>query len=231
MKPTFQHTITDYRKHFLAFLDEYKVQRDFLLGFLVQHHQNVVENLTTKDDLTFADVKKRLIDMFPTIQGSSETALNTFQQIGNKKINKNKKTDKKSDIKDFTWCAKHNPGRSTSHTWNRCYRLKKHNEEKKKESKDAPKKEEVNVTVETPQVGSKSFYFDTVYTSHMTPYPERLQIYTTCSGLVESSSKQQMEIKGKGDIVVDCTLKDGSISTFRILDILLVPCLGKDLIS
>jgi hypothetical protein len=42
----------------------------------------------------------------------------------------------------------------------------------------------------------------------MTPFPERLQNFTTCSGLVESSSKQQMEIKGKGDIVMDCALKE-----------------------
>jgi hypothetical protein len=190
-----------------------------------------VDNLTTKEDLTFADVKKRLIDMSPTIQGTSETALNTVQQKGNKKNKKTKKTDNKSEAKDCTWCAKHNPGMSLGHTWNDCDRLKKHNEEKKKESKDAPKQGEAHVTTEKQQVRTTSFYFDTACTSHMTPFPQRLQNYTICSGFVESSSKQQMEIKGKGDIVMDCALKDGSISAFRIHDVLFVPSLGKALIS
>jgi hypothetical protein len=110
--------------------------------------------------------------MSPTIQGSSEIAFNTFQEKGNKKNKKTKKTDKKSDVKDCTWCAKHNPGKSTGHTWNDCYRLKKHNEEKKKESKDLPKKEEANVTTEKQQVRSISFYCDTACTLHMTLFPE-----------------------------------------------------------
>jgi hypothetical protein len=221
----------NYLKTFSAFLDEDKAQRDFLLGFLVKHHQNVVDNLTTKEDLTFAEVKQRLMDMSSNLEGSPETALNTTQNKGKQKNKKNKKTDKKTEVKDCTWCVKHNPGKSCGHSWNDCFCLKKHNEEKKKESKDVAKKEEANVTTENQQVRTKSFYFDTVCTSHMTPFPERFQNFKTCFGLVESSSKQQMEIKGKGDIVMDCVLRNGSVCTFRIHDVLYVPQLGKALIS
>ena len=58
-----------YHKNFAAFLDEDKAQRDFLLGFLIQHHQNVVDNLTTKDELSFAKVKQRLMDMSSNLEG------------------------------------------------------------------------------------------------------------------------------------------------------------------
>src|SRR5690606_10442549 len=47
-----------YRVAFSKFLDEDKAKRDFLLGFLVRHHKNVVDNLSTKDNLSFADVKQ-----------------------------------------------------------------------------------------------------------------------------------------------------------------------------
>jgi hypothetical protein len=85
---------------------------------------------------------------------------------------------------------------------------------------------EGNVTTNTQQVRTKSFYFDMACTSHMAPFPERLQNYTTCSGLVESSSKQYLQIKGKGDIRMDCVLKDGLVSKFCSRNVLYVLQLG-----
>jgi len=36
------------RKTFVAFLKEDKAQQDFVMGFLVKHHKNVINNFTTK---------------------------------------------------------------------------------------------------------------------------------------------------------------------------------------
>jgi len=47
-----------YRKTFATFLNEDKAKRHFLLGFLVKHHKNMIDNLTTKDSLSYADVKQ-----------------------------------------------------------------------------------------------------------------------------------------------------------------------------
>ena len=47
-----------YRKTFATFLNEDQAKRDFLLGFGVKHHKNVIDNLTTKDNLLYADVKE-----------------------------------------------------------------------------------------------------------------------------------------------------------------------------
>jgi hypothetical protein len=47
-------TTDTYRAIFAKFLAEDKAKRDFLLAFIVNHHQNVVDNLTTKDDLSYS---------------------------------------------------------------------------------------------------------------------------------------------------------------------------------
>jgi len=47
-----------YQKTFTTFLNEDKAKRDLLLGFLVKHHQNVIDNITMKDSLSYADVKQ-----------------------------------------------------------------------------------------------------------------------------------------------------------------------------
>jgi len=40
-----------------------------------------------------------------------------------------------------------------------------------------------------------------------------------------------MEIVGKGDVVIECVLRNGSVSSFCVCDVLHVPKLGHPLIS
>jgi len=93
--------------------------------------------------------------------------------------------------------------------------------------KEKEKNEEANITMET-KVRNKSFYFDSACTSHMTPCAGRLLNYTKCSGFVKSSC---MEIVANSNVVKECVLRDGSVSSFRVCDVLLVPMLGHPLIS
>jgi len=51
-----------YRNTFATFLIEDKAKRDVRLGFLVKHHKNVIDNLTTKDSFSYPDVKQQLMD-------------------------------------------------------------------------------------------------------------------------------------------------------------------------
>ncbi|KAI1005556.1 hypothetical protein K3495_g2661 [Podosphaera aphanis] len=58
-----ENSTDSYRQFFAKFLEEDKEKRDFLLGFLCQPLTNVVDNTTTKDDLTFSEVKQWLLNM------------------------------------------------------------------------------------------------------------------------------------------------------------------------
>jgi len=224
-----------YRKTFTTFLNADKAKRDFLLGFLVKHHKNVINNLTTKDSLSYADVKQRLIDI-DTSEIEDNFALFVSKPSGNEKKGKkptksgNTNNSSTSSSRTCTWCKKYNPGKSEGHTWNECFRLQKMNKEKK-EKEEKEKAEEANVTTEEQKVRNKSFYFDMACTSHMTPYAERLLNYSVCSGFVKSSSQQRMEIVRKGDVVMDCVLRDGSVSSFCVRGVLHVPDLAHPLIS
>jgi len=112
-----------YRKTLATFLHEDKAKTDFLLGFLVKHHKNVFDNLTTKDSLSYADVKQRLMDI-DTSDNDDNSALFVSKPWGNKKRGKksksgnNNSSSSSSTSKKCTWCAKHNPGKSEGHTWN-----------------------------------------------------------------------------------------------------------------
>jgi len=208
-----------YRKTFATFLNEDKAKRDSLLGFLVKHHKNVIDNLTTKDSLSYADVKQRLIDI-DSSETEDNSALVVSKPSGNKKKGKkpsksgNSNNSSPSSPKSCTCCQKHNPGKSEGHTWNEWFRLQTMNKEKK-EKEEADTAKEANVTTEQ-KVRNKSFNIDTACTSHMTPYAERLLNYSICGGLVRSSSLKSMEIVNKGDVVMDCVLRDGSVSSFCV---------------
>jgi len=204
------------------------------VGFLVKHHKNVINNLTTKDSLSYANVKQRLMDI-DTSEIEDNSALFLSTDPGNKKTGKKPSKSGNTNIsssssfpKTCTWCKKHNPGKCEGHTWNECFRLQKMNKEKKeKEEKDIA--EEANVTTEQ-KVRNKSFYIDTACTSHMNPYAERLLNYSVCGGFVISSSQKSMKIVGKGDVVMDCVPRDGSVSSFCVRGILHVPDLAHPLI-
>jgi len=182
----------------------------------------VIDNLTMIDSLSYADVKQRLMDI-DTSEIEDNSALFVSKPSGNKKKGKkptksgntNNSSSSSFSSKTCTWCKKHNPGKSEGHTWNECFRLQKMNKEKKeKDKKD--KAEEANVSTEDQKVRNKSFYFDTACTSHMTPYAGHLLNYLVCGEFVKSSSQKSMEIVGKGDVVMDCVLRDGSVSSFCV---------------
>jgi hypothetical protein len=132
------------------------------MGFLVKHHKNVIDNLTTKDSLSYAAVKQRLMDI-DTSESDDNTALYTSKPSGNKKkgkklIGKSSSDSSSPKSKTCTWCKKHNRGKSEGHTWNECFRLQKLNTEKKETEKE--KDEEANVTTEV-KVRNISIYFAT----------------------------------------------------------------------
>jgi len=100
----------------------------------------------------------------------------------------------------------------------------------KEEMEEKDKAEEANITTEN-KVRNKSFYIDMACTSHMIPLAERLLNYSKCPGFIESSSPKSREIVGKGDVIMDCVLRDGLVSSFCVLNVLHVPDVAHPLIS
>jgi len=120
----------EYRKTFAKFLNEDKAKRDFLLAFLVNTHQNIVHELCTRGNLTYVEVKQRLLD----IPGPSESNSQTARHRTKGKSKGKAATPSEPKSKICTWCAKHKPGRENGHVWNECFSLKKFKDsEKKKE--------------------------------------------------------------------------------------------------
>lgn len=216
-----------YRQTFAKFLQEDKAKRDFLLGFLVTHEKNVVDNLSTKDELSYAEVKQRLLDLdsVPS-DGPSHSAFAT----NDLKI----KTSSKSN-KFCTWCKKHHPAHQNGHTWSTCSKLKRYNDTHDslmKDQSDEPEMNETHAAVhESNKVSSPSFYLDTCASSHMCPNLGRFESLSLCTGSVKSSSGDIIPIKGKGNVVMDCLLGDGTVSSFRIHDVLYVPDVCRPLFS
>ena len=98
----------------------------------------------TKDSLTYADVKQRLMDI-DTSETSNDTALVASKLFSNhKKGQKAKKNGSSSSSffsKTCNWCKKHNRGRSERHTWNEFFQLPKMNEEKRDKEHSKEKKQ------------------------------------------------------------------------------------------
>ena len=124
-----------YWKIFATFLNEDKARRDFLLGFLVKLQNNVIDNHTTKDSLSYADFEQRLM-VIDISEIEENSALFVPKPLGSKK--KGKKPSKlgntnnsssSSSTKTCTWCKKHNPAKSEGHTWNECVLQQRQNKE------------------------------------------------------------------------------------------------------
>ena len=65
---------TSYRRTLASHYGNETFKRDQLLCFLSHHHENVIDNLTTKDSLTFADAKLRLLALDKSEGASSSSA-------------------------------------------------------------------------------------------------------------------------------------------------------------
>ena len=88
---------------------------------------NIVDNLQTKEKVTYEDVRAKLLDLSvnKAIAGNSKTAYriqkssDSLKTIG-------------TEEKDCTWCRKRKM-RSQGHTWNECRKLKAHNTKQREE--------------------------------------------------------------------------------------------------
>ncbi|TGZ76127.1 hypothetical protein EX30DRAFT_379944, partial [Ascodesmis nigricans] len=85
-------TRTDaYRKPMAQLLAFDEAKRDWLLAFLAPHQRNIVDNLTTKEGLSYQEVKQRLRDVDINTCGSQQSAFSAIQKNLKKKFTKSAK--------------------------------------------------------------------------------------------------------------------------------------------
>jgi hypothetical protein len=113
-----------------------EAKRDFLLVCFTESYNNVVETLSSKDHLTYQDVKEHILNL-PTNHRSLSGASSKNskpQHEANAVFSTNGKKDKKKKIgsssssksgsKECNWCRPQSPGTACSHIWTLCKELK-----------------------------------------------------------------------------------------------------------
>ena len=97
---------------------------------------NIVDNLQTKQDLTYDHVYQRLLNLkTPSAVSSADNKAYKSTDVKGKVKAPGRKPPLKgnSGSKECTWCMKHYGGvGAKGHTWNECHKLKAKNENKKK---------------------------------------------------------------------------------------------------
>lgn len=218
-------SIDSYRQEFSIFLGNDKAKRDFLLGMLSRHCKNVVDNLTTKDDLSFTDVKQRLLDCD---YESTNSALLTREapkpgkDKAQRKQGRNWRKPERAQkaVTEYKYCRKHYPTLPRNYLYTDCKHLK---EKRKPQARKELSVKQAHMNTDTIKVRKKSFFLDTCATSHMCPFLDRFINLKFCSGLVNTSSGEGMSEKGKGTVMLNCLLDDGSLVNYELNNVLYIP--------
>ncbi|KAI1006262.1 hypothetical protein K3495_g1958 [Podosphaera aphanis] len=120
----------DYRSELAKCFSRDKAKRDFLLGILSRQHKNIVNNLITRDDMSFAQVKQHIFDVdFST--PNENTAFLTKTQDNVSPVPRISERSK-SKPRDCTYCKKHFPFSAKGHSWQYCRKMKAAKRKEKK---------------------------------------------------------------------------------------------------
>ena len=130
-----------YRQALRTFLAFDEAKRDFLLAALIQFYPNPVDNLSTKDNLTYAELKSRLHSLAANHQVPAirDAALTTTKLPAFKKrkrdLNSSAKVSTSSGKSDTKWCTYCKKHKKTPFEGHRCpeYRCLNQYQEVKKQ--------------------------------------------------------------------------------------------------
>jgi hypothetical protein len=224
---------------FLA-IEEVKIM--CLFRSLPQSLENVVDNLSTKESLKYANVNKRLMDLQTTRSiASSSTSSKAYTA----------KTEPKQ--KECTWCKKQGHKRYTGHVHTDCRKLKAHKESSAGKSKDnESNNNKANVATTSQPDNSQNAPTASDFATEkafVAQYPSastttwtldsactaQKDLFTKISphgGSVTVGTGKQTPTIGRGTIELDLRLSDNTTVAATLNDVLYVPgLLGGNLIS
>src|SRR5258706_6492053 len=120
---------SSYRNKLNDFLACDEAKRDILLSILIPHMSNVIDNIITKQTMTFNEAKHRLSSL-----PSSEFQQAAFLSAKSRRAiqRKSSKTDAAEKKKVCNWCKKHGYP-CEGHLWFQCRRLKEEQAKRKKQ--------------------------------------------------------------------------------------------------
>jgi hypothetical protein len=109
---------------------------DFLLAWFAESYDNIVENLSSNDHLTYHEAKKRILDLpsnhrSPSAASSKNSkpqheanAISSSNGMKDKKKKKGSSSSVNLCSKEYNWCRKHSLGTASGHIWTQCKELK-----------------------------------------------------------------------------------------------------------
>src|SRR5258705_1705604 len=137
---------SSYRNKLNGFLACDEAKCDILLSILIPHMSNVIDNITTKQTMTFNEAKHRLSSL-PSSEFQQAAFLSAKSRHAIQR--KSSKTNAAEKKKVCNWCKKHGYP-CEGHLWLQCRRLKeeqakrKKQKEKEKDQKDQKGKGKAN---------------------------------------------------------------------------------------
>jgi hypothetical protein len=215
-----------------------EAKTDFLLGWVPKSHDNVVENLSSKDHLTIHEAKDGSLNPASNYRSPSGASsknskpqyeANAISSSNGKKDKKKKQGNRSSSNssgKECNWCRKYSRGNASRHIWTQCKELKARRDRNGAETA-APVQEVAN----TVSSNSSKWFFDTGASSHMTPDRNYFKSFSSARGNVVLADTTQVEYIGVGSVRYLCRLPSGDISVVLLCRVLFVPSLRKYLYS
>src|SRR5258705_1519906 len=127
---------SSYRNKLNDFLACDEAKRDILLSILILHMSNVIDNITTKQTMTFNEAKHRLSSLPSSeFQQAAFLSARSRRAVQRQIVTKSSKTDAAEKKKVCNWCKKHGYP-CEGHLWFQCRRLKEEQAKRKKKEKD-----------------------------------------------------------------------------------------------
>ncbi|KAI0993196.1 hypothetical protein K3495_g14988, partial [Podosphaera aphanis] len=194
----------------------------FLLSSLPESMENVVDNLATKEIISFDGVSAKLMDISanrktPNVDGKAYSST-------------------KQEVKECSWC-KSRKYKYEGHLFTECRKLKAH-QQKKKDKKSAAKIAQSSTTAEqeteifdTAFVADSSTHssyarwiFDTGASAHMTGCSHDFETLTPLQNhSVKIADNSHVPVTGKGTVRLNLKNRKGEVFSTILQDVLLVP--------
>jgi hypothetical protein len=215
-----------------------EAKRDFLLAWFAESHDNVVENLSSKDHVTYHEAMKRILNLPSNHRSPSGASsknskpqheADAVSSSNRKKDKKKKKRPSSSSNPGDKECNKyrsHSPGTASGHIWIQCKALKARRDRNGAETA-APVQEVAN----TVSSNSSKWIFYTGASSHTTPDRNFFQSFSSVRGNGVLADKTQLEYTRVSSVRLSSRLPSGDISVVFLRRVLFVPSLRKSLYS
>ena len=223
---------------FKSVFESLEAKAALMLYTLPSSLENVVDNLQTKQDLTYDQAYQKLIDLTTDNKDEDDKAYRITETKGKEKANT-------SGTKECSYCKKHYPkSKYIGHLWNECNKLKA-DREKRKEKKEKEKEDTANVATEDrtsniEAVGARSTSFstpshspstrwviDTAASSHMTNNIDLFINIEHHNGRVRLGDDHFIDVSGKSTVELQGKLPTGKPHLIVLRNVLYVPKLGQ----